>query len=312
LYHKIFEKEAIKVTAWINDYVVKNKFSRPGHPLLKVLGIVMHWTATPGATDENEKAFFDGADGGGSRYASAHIFVDRDSARLIIPLNEVAYHANEKPSKVAKLKASASYYTGGNANLNTIGVEMCVEKDGTIHADTIKRTEDVVAEVCRQFSLNPEKDIYRHYDITGKNCPAPWVANAGAFNEFKTKVSAKMMPEVNVESVANSDYVGKTLTVKTDGLWYYDTPRWDVKGGVSAKGDSFFVTEEIRVNGVRMLKCHDGKYRTADPSYIDVNPRPYDWPYRVNIENITHAEAVEIVRLIGANYKGAKVVGEAK
>ena len=156
----------------------------------------MHWTATPGASDENEVKFFDGADGGGGRYASAHIFVDRDSATCDIPIGdlknpgEVAYHANEKPCKVAKLAATASYYKNGGANLTTIGVEMCVEKDGTIHSDTIARTVDVVAELCRQFKLDPTKDIYRHYDITGKNCPAPWVADASKFADFKKRVDA--------------------------------------------------------------------------------------------------------------------------
>lgn len=187
------------MAAWINDYVVKNQFSRPGHPLLKVLGVVIHWTATPGATDENEKAFFDGADGGGSRYASAHIFVDRDSARCIIPLNEVAYHANEKAPKVAKLKASTLYYKGGNANLNTIGVEMCVEKDGSIHPETVKRTASVVAELCKQFGLNPINDIYRHYCVTGKNCPAPWVSNGQLFIDFKNTVKAKLKGEDEVK-----------------------------------------------------------------------------------------------------------------
>jgi N-acetylmuramoyl-L-alanine amidase len=183
------------VTAWVNDYVVKNKFSRPGLAILKVLGVVIHWTATPGATDENEKKFFDGADGGGSRYASAHIFVDRDSARCIIPLNEVAYHANEKPSKVTRLRASTANYKSGNANLNTIGVEMCVEKDGTIHPDTVKRTVDVVVELCKQFGLSPLNDVYRHYDITGKNCPAPWVTNGQLFVGFKQNVKAKLEGE---------------------------------------------------------------------------------------------------------------------
>lgn len=176
------------MTLWKEDFVVINKYSRPALKLLTVKGIIMHWTATPGASDENEKKFFDGADGGGERYASAHLFIDRDSATLIIPLNEVAYHANEKPSKVSSLKATASYYTGGNANLNTIGIEMCVEKDGTIHKDTIKRTAEVVAELCKKFNLDPLKDIYRHFDITGKNCPAPWVSKPADFTAFKKTV----------------------------------------------------------------------------------------------------------------------------
>lgn len=201
------------MAAWIEDYVAKNQFSRPGLPLLAVKAVILHWTATPGATDENEKKFFDGADGGGSRYASAHMFVDRDSARLVIPLNEVAYHANEKPSKVTRLLASASYYKGGNANLNTIGVEMCVEKDGTIHPDTVTRTVAVVAELCKKFKLNPFWDIYRHFDITGKNCPAPWVANVALFNNFRDRVYASVNTQVTAVKKEEDEVEERAIVV---------------------------------------------------------------------------------------------------
>lgn len=175
---------------WTEDYVILNQYSRPGTKLVGRRGLVLHWTADPGATDTNEKNFFDGSDGGGGRYASAHLFVDRDSATLIIPLDEVAYHANDHACRIPALQATKDGYAGG-ANLTAIGVEMCVEKDGTIHPDTIVRTVQVMAELCRMFGLSAN-DIYRHYDITGKNCPAPFVANPALFTDFKNRVTAAL------------------------------------------------------------------------------------------------------------------------
>jgi N-acetylmuramoyl-L-alanine amidase len=177
---------------WNVDYVVKNPFSRPGYKLLDVRGIVVHWTANPGATDENHQKFFDGSDGGGGRYAGAHIFVDRDSATLIIPLDEIAYHANERACRISKLKGSIkrandTYY--GDANVTTIGIEMCVEKDGSLHPNTVAQTVGIVAELCKMYKLTAN-DVYRHYDITGKNCPAPWVSNPAHFTNFKANVAA--------------------------------------------------------------------------------------------------------------------------
>lgn len=189
---------------WKNDYVIKNKFSRPAYKLLSVKGIVIHWTASFGGTAKNHKTYFDGSDGGGGRYASAHIFVDKNEAICIIPLDEVAYHANEKACKVSKLKATASYYKGGDANLTTIGVEMCVEKDGTIHKDTIEKTAKIVAELCKKYKLDPSKDIYRHYDITGKNCPAPFVSTPSKFTNFKKRVKEIIGGDKkNVKETAN-------------------------------------------------------------------------------------------------------------
>jgi N-acetylmuramoyl-L-alanine amidase len=232
----------------------------------------MHWTATPGASDDNEVKFFDGSDGGGGRYASAHFFIDRDSATLDIPLNEVAYHANEKPCKVSKLAATASYYKGGGANLTTIGVEMCVEKDGTIHADTIARTVDVVAELCRQFKLDPTKDIYRHYDITGKNCPAPWVADPKQFADFKKRVDNAVNPPkpAKKESVkADSDR--QLLEVLVDSLHTYQSPNWDDKTGpIVNKGEVFTIQRSLTVAGAKMYKLKSGLYITGSTKYVKV------------------------------------------
>lgn len=166
-----------------NDYVQINKYSRPGIKLHAVRKLVIHYTANRGATAEGHQDYFDGSDGGAGRYAGAHIFADRDSAVCIIPLDEVGYHANDGSYKgVPELKP--------NANFLSIGIEMCIERDGSFHPDTVKRTEAVAAELCKMFGLNPLNDIVRHYDITRKLCPLPWVENGSLFTSFKRRVAA--------------------------------------------------------------------------------------------------------------------------
>jgi N-acetylmuramoyl-L-alanine amidase len=251
---------------WIEDLLIINKYSRPGIKLLGVEGIVMHWTATPGASDENEVAFFDGADGGGSRYAGAHIFIDDDSARLDIPLNEVAYHANEHACRIPKLAKTASYYPNGGANLCTIGIEMCVEKDGTIHKDTIARAVKIVAALCKQFKLDPLKDIYRHFDITGKNCPAPWVAKPSLFTDFKNNVKAELTPPVVKESTPA--YIG-TIEVLVDKLNVRAKADFDstvVK--VIKKEDKYKVYKAA--NG--MYQLGNGQWTSAGSKYVKFTP----------------------------------------
>jgi N-acetylmuramoyl-L-alanine amidase CwlA len=202
------------------DLVVVNKYSRPAYKLLSVKGIVIHWTANPGGTDTGHKTFFDGSDGGGGRYAGCHFFVDKDSATLIIPLDEVAYHANDMACRIPKLKATASFYKNGNANLTTIGIEMCVEKDGTIHPDTISRTVQLTSHLCSFYKLKTD-DIYRHYDVTGKNCPAPWVANGQLFVDFKNRVNANLnaaiIYQAHVENIGWQSEVRNGETAGTTG-----------------------------------------------------------------------------------------------
>lgn len=73
------------------------------HKVLKPVGMVLHSTATPGASDEAEVKYFNAGD----RQASAHGFVDWDSITHCIPYNERAWHA------------------GTTANGEFIGIELC-------------------------------------------------------------------------------------------------------------------------------------------------------------------------------------------
>jgi len=79
---------------------------RPGTPLTPQ-GVVVHSTATPGATAENEDTAFHTHD----FHASAHFFVDWNEAVKLVPLGEVAWHA------------------GPTANSRFIGIELCETAD---------------------------------------------------------------------------------------------------------------------------------------------------------------------------------------
>lgn len=217
------------------DYLIPNKFSRPQIPLLGVRGIVVHWTANPGGTDTGHKEFFDGDDGGGGRAASAHMFVDSDSAVLIVPVTEVAYHANEKPCRVPSLKGTSQGYKG-DANVTTLGIEMCVEKDGSIHLNTIDRTAQIVAEWIKTYGLTID-DVYRHFDITGKNCPQPFVTYPARWDAFKEMVS--LLLAGGDEEVLSTDELDFLLEVLGD---YYGR----MKGNKDAQDYTHYIANVLR------------------------------------------------------------------
>jgi N-acetylmuramoyl-L-alanine amidase CwlA len=176
------------------DHVQINPYSRSGDKLLRLQAIVVHYTANPHANAEDHQEFFDGPDGGNYRYAGAHLFVDRHEVVEVIPLNEVGYHANERKAGplLSALRATTSYYPGGNANLLTIGIEMCIEKDGSFHPDTVERTRLLIKTLQRWYPQlsDTQNRVVRHYDITGKNCPKPFVENRGAWNDFLASIDA--------------------------------------------------------------------------------------------------------------------------
>ncbi|MEF3313517.1 N-acetylmuramoyl-L-alanine amidase [Paenibacillus sp. GYB004] len=156
---------------WREELIPVNPFTRPGTPLRLVRNIIIHYTGNPGASAANHVIYFGKTlPATNERYASAHYFVDPGDAILIIPLDEQAYHASQ-------------------ANPYSIGVEMCIEPDGSFHLETVRRTVAIVAELCRRYELNPLRDVIRHYDVTGKHCPAPYIDDPGAWEEFKRRVA---------------------------------------------------------------------------------------------------------------------------
>lgn len=192
------------------DYITKNKYTRPGKKLKAVKKIVLHWTANPGASALNHVKYFGvsliesnkrkEADGKKATCSSAHIFIDTKDAICIIPLDEMAYHSNDGSFRgIKELKP--------NANELSIGVEMCVEEDGTISPITIKNTVQIIAELCKTYKLD-ENDIVRHYDVTKKNCPMPFIKDPTKFDTFKNEVGSILKPKSNNIHIVKS---GDTL-----------------------------------------------------------------------------------------------------
>jgi len=186
---------------WINKFVPINKYIRPGTQLRGIKKIVIHWTANPGGTAAGHVLYFSEvlpklnneviAQGRKPIYASAHIFVDPKEAICIIPLNEVAFHANENYTYVDGKPYRGVEVLKPNANLLSIAVEMCVEKNNTLSPQTINRAVVTVKDLCEMFKLT-QNDIVRHFDITRKPCPYPFVKEPELFTKFKRDVGAQL------------------------------------------------------------------------------------------------------------------------
>ncbi|QII49460.1 N-acetylmuramoyl-L-alanine amidase [Bacillus paralicheniformis] len=194
----------------IQNFVKVNKFTRPGLKMSGVKGIVMHWTATPGASALNERNYFNGTCIADKRYASAHYFVDRKEVQHIIPENEVAYHAHDQNRcYVSFLKP--------NANTTALGVEMCVEKDGKIHSETVQNAAELVADLCKRYGLSTDR-IVRHYDVTNKSCPTPWVRDSSQLTAFRKKVAGlignKTVSKTKPSTSQESKFTGTTILKK--------------------------------------------------------------------------------------------------
>lgn len=163
------EAEGVEVPSYVRpDFIPVNEWSRPGTELEKIDGVVIHYVGNPGTTAEANRNYFaslsSGAEG---TYASSHFVVGLEGEVLqCIPLTEIAYASKDR-------------------NGDTVAIEVChPDETGEFSAVTYEQVVELTAWLCRTFDLDPETDVIRHYDVTGKLCPKYYVENPMAWESF--------------------------------------------------------------------------------------------------------------------------------
>lgn len=240
-----------------HEYIGVNPYSRPAIKGNGVKGIVMHYTANAGGTARNHKNYFNNLNG---TYASAHVFVDDLEALCIIPYDEVAYHAND----TVKYNADGTIYKPlyskiGNANYSMIGIEMCLDRNGNITEQTFQNSVKAAKEIIKQYPHITRDMIVRHFDVTGKNCPASWVAKPSELERFRNAVFSNVEPSkptkpIEIKKGAKAMFV-YTL-IKKDGkgqLW-----------GVNGNTRFHFATKEQYDHFLKIVKANGGDTTTTN------------------------------------------------
>jgi N-acetylmuramoyl-L-alanine amidase len=173
------------------DLLTVNPFSRPGKNLADIKALVIHRVANAGSTARQNRNYFeslkDQSPGDPSaRYASAHLIVGIEGEVIqCIPAEEMAYHVGAK-----KYTPEALGRLGHYPNNCTVGIELChPEADGCFTFDTLSASMKMCALLCVQSNLDPCRDIWTHFAITGKVCPRWYVVYPSRFEDFKFGVA---------------------------------------------------------------------------------------------------------------------------
>jgi N-acetylmuramoyl-L-alanine amidase CwlA len=165
---------------------------RPRRPLKSLKGIVIHWTANTnrGAGAHTHYRYFNGL-GPNDRKASAHYMVDDKEIIKIIPDMEVAYHVGAKGGRYTEFAKQAILEGPGDTPNNyLIGIELCVNSDSDLQ-QTRKNGAELTRHLIDFYGLRMDQ-IFRHYDITGKDCPQLIIKGKDAddWRSFKQEVQA--------------------------------------------------------------------------------------------------------------------------
>lgn len=154
--------------------------------------IVIHYVGAVSSAKANADYFYSV-----NRQASAHYFVDENEIWQVVKEGDSSWHCG----------TNGKYYNNCR-NSNSIGIEMCCYNNNgklDISEKVIQKTIELTKELMNKYNI-PVENVIRHYDVTHKICPAPFVNSPNRWNEFKNNLITK--PDIKYK--AHIQYIGWT------------------------------------------------------------------------------------------------------
>jgi N-acetylmuramoyl-L-alanine amidase CwlA len=164
----------VKINRLITPYnrtVMENK---------RNMWIVIHYVGAVSSAKANALYFYNA-----KRNASASYFVDPKEIWQVVDDKNAAWHVGAKR------------YFNSCRNTNSIGIEMCCKKENGkwyFEPETVDNTLDLATMLMLKYNI-PIERVCRHYDVTRKKCPEPYVRDEEAWQEFLNRLEKKVMDE---------------------------------------------------------------------------------------------------------------------
>lgn len=233
---------------WIGAHGTNYTAGRGGY---NVDTIGIHYTAT-NASARNNGLYFSRPNAN----ASAHYFVD-GSGTIIQSVSE---------KDTAWALGSWSY------NCRAISIEVVSAGQDFTDAE-ISELSWLVRDIMTRYGI-PESRVIRHYDVTGKHCPAPYVNN-GKWAALKSRISRgeSMSGWIQKDGRWWYKYSDGTYPAgeweKIDGVWYlFDNDGWMLTGWQQVDGMWFWMDSSgAMVTGWKMI---DGYWYLFDSDGVMV------------------------------------------
>lgn len=170
--------------------------------------IVIHYVGAVSTAKANADFFYSV-----NRKASAHYFVDENEIYQVVKESDSAWHCG----------TTGKYYSNCR-NSNSIGIEMCCfNNNGTldISEKIIENTIELTKKLMSKYNI-PLENVIRHYDVTHKCCPAPFVNNPNRWNDFKNRLvgQAKVLDlqyKAHIQDIGWTDWINAGEVAGTTG-----------------------------------------------------------------------------------------------
>lgn len=112
--------------------------------------------------------------------ASVHYIVDENGVWQVVRDTDVAWHCGTR----------GTYYHPYCRNANSIGIALCSRMlDGRygFHVGVVENAVQLVRLLMECYAI-PAGRVLRHYDVTHKTCPVPFVEHAAAWQAFRQRL----------------------------------------------------------------------------------------------------------------------------
>lgn len=162
-----------------------SNYSKGRHTAIKYL--VLHYTANNGDTALSNCKYFSSA----NRNVSSHYFVDEKEVYRSVRDMNVAWHCG----------STNGYKHKYCRNTNSIGIEMCSRIDSNgrfyIERETIANAIELTKYLMKKYDIKVE-NVIRHYDVTGKICPRPFVEDEKLWIDLKDRLEDEKLKRYNI------------------------------------------------------------------------------------------------------------------
>ena len=189
------------------SYILKERFANPGNTggprdAGRIQYLVIHYTGNDGDTAANNAAYYQGT----VVQASAHYFVDDSEVYRSVPELSTAWAVGGKKWADCEKTGGGKLY-GVVTNSNSISVELCDTRTDGVYGASDETLENAM-ELCREIMMRyeiPVERVVRHFDVTGKHCPA-YMMDENIWKTFKACL-ASLEPLDNTPGPAHKEGV---------------------------------------------------------------------------------------------------------
>lgn len=227
----------------INKKITKINYYNSNRSNSQIKYLVYHYVGAVSSAKNNADYFYNVYRG-----ASAHYFVDENEIWQVVEDNDASWAVGNDTYKHKECR-----------NSNSISIEMCCKKkDGKLYIDeeTIKNSIELGKYLIGKYHFD-RKHVLRHYDVTGKICPAPMVRDESKWNKLLDDLFDENTSTNNDNEKQVNEY---KIMVTTDVLNVREKPNTNCNINAQIKkGETYSIIAEATAEGMTWGKLKNGK-----------------------------------------------------